>query len=133
MQFANPYPLAEVEQYLGLKFNQFEIIGRSIAGVETNITIPQFNISFDTGRAPNFAFAQDYLALSHWHLDHAGGLAFYLGLRRLNKLAPLNIIVPFSKMEKAQSYLKALQDVSDTEISYQLLNATDPIQIKNNL
>lgn len=114
-------------------FNQFQLIGRSVAGVETVVAIPQWDITFDTGRAPDFAFHLRHLALSHWHLDHAGGLSFYLGLRRLNSLDPLRIIVPDDKLEKTKNYLRGLSEVSDTDISYELRRASEPLLLRKDL
>jgi len=133
MRFPERHKLPEIDDYLELDFNHFKIFGRSIAGIETVYSIPQWDITFDTGRAPHFAFANNYLALSHWHLDHAGGLAFYLGLRCLNALEPLKIIVPHSKVKSAENFLKELKKVSETNIQYKVLSAKDPIAIKKDI
>ncbi len=72
--------------------------------VENNTThaVPRLlNALKEHGLSPSQV---DYLIITHVHLDHAGGLAYYLGLRRLNKLAPLNIIVPADKLEKTKNY-----------------------------
>jgi len=133
MRFPERHTLPEIDDYLELSFDQFQIIGRSIAGVETVYAIPQWDLTFDTGRAPHFAFSQNHLALSHWHLDHAGGVAFYLGLRCLNALAPLKIIVPKDKIEAAQHYLSELKRVSETNIQYEVLAADNRILLKKGL
>lgn len=133
MRFPTRHKLPEIDDYLELSFNQFKIIGRSIAGVETVYSIPQWNLTMDTGRAPHFAFGNDYLALSHWHLDHAGGVAYYLGLRCLNALVPVHIIVPDAKLAEAKTYLQELKTVSEVNIQYELHSAKDRITLKNNL
>lgn len=132
MQFVSDSP-SKHAPYLELTLDQFQIMGCSIAGIETILTVPQFNVSFDAGRAPDFAFAQDHLALTHWHLDHAGGVAFYLGLRHLNSLAPLKIIMPPEKIDEARDYLSRLKALSESELSYELLAAEEPIVLKRDI
>ena len=122
-----------VENYLEVSFDQITIRGRSIAGVETVLTIPEWNITFDAGRAPHFALSQDYLALSHWHLDHAGGLPHFLSFRCLNSLPSLHIIVPPEKLKDAEDYLNCLKKVSSSELGYQLMTAEKGIALRKDL
>lgn len=115
--------------YFDLDLGQIRIVGKSIAGVETVFYFPQWKLCFDTGRAPHFAFHANVLALTHWHLDHAGGLSFFLGLRRLHRLGSLKIMVPNSRLEKTERFLRSLSEVSDTQISYELLPHTETLQL----
>lgn len=130
MQFATPIIPADPGVYVEIQFDQFKLMGRSIAGVETVLTIPGWDLTLDTGRAPDFAFAMNNLAISHWHLDHAGGLPFYLGLRRLNSLPPLNVIVPTQKLAATSAFLETLKNVSDTGIAYHVTSAEKPLTLK---
>lgn len=121
------------ENYLEITFDDFTLKGKGIAGVETVYTLPQFNLTLDTGRAPQFAVHQPYLALTHFHMDHAGGLAFFIGLRCLNDLPPLKILVPPGKVEAALEYLASLKKISESNLQYEVISNQEPIQIKNNL
>lgn len=132
MHFASDYK-SNYDPYLTLPLDQFQIIGRCVSGVESILAIPQFNLCLDAGRAPDFAFSQDYLALTHWHLDHAGGLAFYLGLRHLNSLGVLKIIMPEEKIEEAGEYLSILKTLSESELKYEIVAAKGTIKLKNRI
>ena len=131
MQFATPHPTIVHDPYLEIDCKQFKIIGRTISGVETLIAIPQWSLAFDTGRSPDFAFSMNTVALSHWHLDHSGGLASILGLRCLHTHPPLQIIVPYEKFDESESFLSHLKSISQTEIQYILKTADTPVHIKN--
>lgn len=133
MKHPDSYALPAIDEYLKLSCGQFDVIGRSIAGVETVFAIPQFNLVFDTGRAPSFAIGQDHLALTHLHPDHAGGLVNYLGLRGLNGRSPAKIIVPPAKLAETASYLKSIRDAHDASLACELLSANEPILLKKNL
>lgn len=115
MTGAHPWP------YLRYDIKDISLIGKSDAGIETIISIPQWNISFDTGRAPSFAIHLDYLALSHWHLDHSGGLLHYLGLRCLNNLKPLIIFIPPQTFKMATEFLMKVQEISQSQLFYELV------------
>lgn len=124
MKFAStviraPQPYHEIE------FPQFQLQGISLAGIETVVCLPQLDIVFDSGRCPEFAVPINTLALTHWHLDHAGGVAIYLGLRRLNSLKPARIIVPESKLEASRRFLEVLTATSETSINYELTSVRE--------
>ena len=48
----------------------YPIEGLSIAGHETCIILPTLNLAFDIGRCPSRAISQQFLFISHGHMDH---------------------------------------------------------------
>jgi tetratricopeptide (TPR) repeat protein len=65
--------------------------GVSIAGRETWFRVPSLDLAFDVGRSPAEIVPAPSLFLSHAHLDHAGGLAYWASQRRLLRLAPARV------------------------------------------
>ncbi len=57
------------------------IEGFSLAGEETVIAAPEYNVCFDIGRAPREVISIDTICLTHGHMDHAAGLAYYFSQR----------------------------------------------------
>jgi ribonuclease Z len=57
-------------QRKGVEAEGYGIEGLSVGGHETCITVPSLNVAFDIGRGPSFAVSQDYLFITHAHLDH---------------------------------------------------------------
>ena len=55
--------------------------GYSRAGEESVIVLPELNLCFDIGRAPNEAVSIDHVCLTHGHMDHAAGVAYYFSQR----------------------------------------------------
>ncbi len=55
--------------------------GFSLAGEETYVVAPELNLTFDIGRAPRETLTVDNIFLSHGHMDHAAGLAYYFSQR----------------------------------------------------
>eukprot|EP00249_Psilotum_nudum_P017512 c26362_g1_i2 orf=100-726(+) len=44
--------------------------GISVGGHETCVMVPKLRVAFDIGRCPQRAISQDYLFISHAHMDH---------------------------------------------------------------
>ncbi len=70
------------------------LIGHSLAGEETVIAAPELNVCFDVGKAPADILAIDNVLLSHGHMDHAAGVAYYLSQRNFVGNAPGRVICP---------------------------------------
>lgn len=69
------------------------IIGYSIAGEETVVGVPELNVCFDIGRAPREIIPIDNVCISHGHMDHAAGVAYYLSQRGFIGSPPGRVIV----------------------------------------
>ncbi len=62
------------------------IRGVSVAGRETWFHVPTLHLAFDLGRAPAELVPVSNIFLSHAHLDHGAGLAYWCSQRRLLRL-----------------------------------------------
>lgn len=70
------------------------LLGFSLAGEETFVVAPELNLGFDLGRAPRETLAVDHIFLSHGHMDHAAGVAYYFSQRMFLDNAPGHLYVP---------------------------------------
>jgi ribonuclease Z len=70
------------------------LLGFSLAGEETVIVLPEFNAAFDVGRAPREIISIDYVLLSHGHMDHAAGIAYYFSQRNFQGAPPGCVVLP---------------------------------------
>jgi ribonuclease Z len=84
-----------VEQRVG----NILLMGYSVAGEETVVAAPEFNVCFDVGKAPREMVTLDYVLLSHGHMDHAAGLAYYFSQRNFLGIAPGTALVPVALVE----------------------------------
>ncbi len=94
-----------------IKIDDLEIIGYSVAGEETIVAIPQLDVCFDVGKAPDQIISINNVLLTHGHMDHAAGFAYYLSQRNFcgqsagTILAPKNLLKPISDIIEAWSRL----------------------------
>lgn len=80
--------------YFTLATEHFTIEGRSRAGHETWFRIRELNIGLDIGRGPDALIAVPNIFVTHAHLDHAAGIPFYAGQRKLHRLAGGRVYIP---------------------------------------
>ena len=77
-----------------LDFDGTELFGYSIAGEETVVTVPTLDVCFDIGKAPDQALSINNVLLTHGHMDHAAGIAYYCSQRDFREMAPGRVFLP---------------------------------------
>jgi ribonuclease Z len=82
------------------------IEGRSQAGNETWFRVPELGVSLDIGRCPDVLVGVPHIFITHAHLDHALGVPFYAGQRRLQRLSPGDVYVPAEALSDFQELMR---------------------------
>src|SRR5438128_8714590 len=102
-----------VQKFARLHFPrlQFSLIGYSVAGEETVVQVPELNVCFDIGRAPYFALTSDIVCLSHGHMDHMAGVAYYLSQRTFQGMKPGTILLPAEIARFTDEMLRAWRNI----------------------
>jgi ribonuclease Z len=100
-----PVPVAEYE-YEGI-----HLLGSSLAGEESFVVAPQLNLAFDLGRAPREVVNVDHVFLTHGHMDHAAGVAYYFGQRKFLDNEPGNLYLPGPLVAPVQRLLRVWADI----------------------
>ena len=121
---------------LGFLFHPpFRIQGVSIAGEETFVQVPELGVCFDIGRAPRASLSSDFVALSHGHMDHSAGLAYYFSQRHFQGVG-IGTVICHPRLEKPiHTVMNAWIDLESQRTPYKVvpLEPDQEFNIKNNV
>ncbi len=118
-----------------IKIDDLEIIGYSVAGEETVVAMPQLDVCFDIGKAPDQIISINHILLTHGHMDHAAGIAYYLSHRKFCGLSAGTILAPQNLLQPIREIINAWGRLDGNKIPVNLVGvkAGDEYQIKPNL
>ncbi len=118
-----------------IQIDDLDIIGYSVAGEETVIALPQLDVCFDVGKAPDQIIPINHVLLTHGHMDHAAGFAYYLSQRNFCGLAAGTVLAPANLIRPMQEIINSWGRLDGNRIPAKLVGVKpgDEYQIKPNL
>lgn len=81
------------------------LLGYSLGGEESVIIAPEFNVAFDVGRAPREVIPIENVCITHGHMDHAAGVAYYFSQRGFLGIAGGRVIIHRSLAQYIQQLM----------------------------
>jgi len=118
-----------------ITIDDLEIIGYSVAGEETVVAMPQLDVCFDVGKAPDQIISINNILLTHGHMDHAAGIAYYLSHRNFQGQSPGTILAPRQLIRPMRAIIDSWAHIDGNKLPANLVGvkAGDEYQLKPNL
>ncbi len=118
-----------------ITIDDLDIIGYSVAGEETVIGMPQLDVCFDIGKAPDQLIPISHVLLTHGHMDHAAGIGYYLSHRKFCGQSPGTLLAPANLLGPIRQIIDAWGKLDGNQVPVNLVGVKpgDEYQIKPNL
>ena len=104
-----------------LELGGYTFIGYSLAGEESVVGVPELNACFDIGRSPSEIINLDNVFLTHGHMDHAAGIAYYFSQRNFLDNKGGTIILPKALVNPVHNLMNAWVDIEGHRTPYRLV------------
>ncbi|MEZ4234625.1 MAG: MBL fold metallo-hydrolase [Myxococcota bacterium] len=107
-----------------------EVVAVSVAGIETCIEIPGWQLCFDLGRCPHTAVRRKRVCVTHAHVDHLGGLVHHVSQRDLLGMPPATYHVPHHAVDGVEALLAGWRGLDRSELPANVVGVRPGDQIE---
>lgn len=113
----------------------FRVQGTSIAGEATCVQVPELDVCFDMGVCPRSVLSSKVAAISHGHMDHVGGLAYFCSQRHFQGMGPGTIACHKAIAPAVRAMMDGYVELEQQRTPYEIIEMeTDQeYEIKNNI
>ena len=98
-----------------IEHDGIRVVGFSLAGEESFFVLPEMNLAFDVGRCQRDVLNADNVFLTHGHMDHAAGVAYYFSQRDFIDNQPGNLFAPEPLVEPLRRLLRVWAEIDGHE------------------
>ncbi|MHC4416308.1 MAG: MBL fold metallo-hydrolase [Planctomycetota bacterium] len=113
----------------------YRVQGISVAGEQTIVQVPELDVSFDIGMCPRIALSSPYVALSHGHMDHVGGLPYYFSQRMFQRMGVGTCVCHPALADPVRTMMRSWAALEGQRTPYEIvpLRPDEQLEVKNNI
>lgn len=113
----------------------FRVQGISMAGEQTAVQVPELDVVFDIGLCPRIVLSTPYVALSHAHMDHIGGLPYYFSQRVFQKMGTGTCVCHAAIADDIAAMMQSWIALERQQTPHEIIPLRDgeQVEIKNNM
>ena len=108
-----------------IEMGDFSLAGYSVAGEESVIIAPELDVVFDIGKCPREALRINHVLLTHGHMDHAAGVAYYFSQRDFQGIEGGVCLVPEPLVEPLKVLMSAVAKVEGHPSPHRFVGMAD--------
>lgn len=106
----SPNRLGEGYEFI---FEDVRVLGYSIAGITTTLTLPQYKIAFDVGQGLPFHMGCDHFFITHAHMDHCYGVPYLIAQKTMMSHVSPQIYAPDPLYSTLPKIMKLWQEIEE--------------------
>ena len=118
-----------------IRTTHFFIEGGSRAGYETWFRVRELGVALDIGRCPDPIVSMAHVFVTHAHLDHAAGVAWYAAQRKLQGMDVGTVYVPAESRDGFEELLAVQRKLTGSTLPLNIvgLGVGEEVRVGRNL
>ncbi|MSR18230.1 MAG: hypothetical protein EXS00_03515 [Phycisphaerales bacterium] len=118
-----------------LSFPPLRVQGISVAGEQSVVIVPEFDVSFDIGLCPRSAISANLVALTHAHMDHVAALPYWFSQRFFQNMQPSVCLCHPELVEPLRAMMRSWVDLERQRTPHEIVGVSpdSDYRVRNNI